>query len=46
MPRRRVLEGLLARPLFRTATMATHEPEARANIIRELAILSSAGDVI
>lgn len=34
--RRRVLEGLLARPLFRTEAMAGAEPVARANLAREL----------
>ena len=34
--RRRVLEGLLARPLFRTMAMAEAEPVARANLAREL----------
>lgn len=39
--RRRVLEGLLARPLFRTSAMADREPLARANLARELARLAS-----
>lgn len=39
--RTRVLESLLARPLFRTATMQALEATARGNLARELARLAS-----
>lgn len=39
--RRRVLDGLLARPLFRTETMRSEEDVARGNVVRESARLAS-----